>query len=109
MHLERIESSWKRKKHEKDKHAAKKENNEEDLEMTTGTAEDEFLDVMGSVRERELLFGPNTLLSTFAPIIVNICSNRQKFSVRIFNLASSFADSIYSFAVQVYVHLFIIL
>ena len=83
VHLERIEAEWKRKKHSKE--SAKKKGEDEDLEMTTGTAEDEFIDVMTAVRERELIFGPNTLLSTFAPIIVHICSNRQKYSVIIIN------------------------
>ena len=81
VHLERIEAEWKRKKHAKESQKVNKNEGDEDLEMTTGTVEDEFVDVMNAVRERELVFGPNTLLSTFAPIIVHICANRQKFSV----------------------------
>ena len=84
VNLERIETEWKRKKHAKDGEKGKETTNE-DLEMTTGTAEDEFIDVMTAVKERELVFGPNTLLSTFAPVIVYICSNRQKFNVLFIN------------------------
>jgi condensin complex subunit 1 len=75
VHLELIESEWKKRKNAKD--AAKDKSN--DLEMVTGTAEDEFVDNVAAVRERELLFGTKSILSSFGPMLVHICTHNQKF------------------------------
>jgi condensin complex subunit 1 len=83
VHIEKIESEWKRRKQEKEKNKGSQNSKEkEELEMVTGSAEDEFADVLINVRERELLFDPKSLLATFAPITAYVCSNRQKFNVR---------------------------
>jgi condensin complex subunit 1 len=52
-----------------------------ELDQVTGTAEDEFVDALAYVRERELLYGPNSLLSIFGPIIENICKSNLHFCV----------------------------
>lgn len=79
VHLENIESEWKRRKLVKDSGSDKKTHG--DLEMVAGSMEDEFAEKMNTVRERELLYGPNSLLGIFGPIITHICLQHQKFNV----------------------------
>jgi condensin complex subunit 1 len=79
VHLESIESEWKRRKHLKDSENNKKPAG--DLEMVTGSIEDEFAEKMVTVKERELLYGPNSLLRVFGPIITQICLHTNKFNV----------------------------
>lgn len=83
VHLENIESEWKRRKHLKDAENEKKPRG--DLEMVTGSLEDEFVEKIALVRERELLYGPTSLLGVFGPIITNICLHPHKFNVIFFN------------------------
>lgn len=47
----------------------------DELDQVAGNAEDEIGDVVGEVRERELLYGEYSLLSHFGPVVVHICSN----------------------------------
>jgi condensin complex subunit 1 len=79
VHLECIESEWKRRKHLKDTEAQSKPR--ADLEMVTGSMEDEFAEKMINVKERELLYGQNSLLGIFGPIITNICLHPHRFNV----------------------------
>lgn len=78
VHLECIESEWKRRKNSKDKDASVSQDKGE-LEMVTGSAEDEFCETVAMVREHELLFGPNSLLSMFGPILVHVLTHLPKF------------------------------
>ena len=55
-----------------------------ELDQVTGTAEDEFVEALAYVRERELLYGPNSLLSVFGPIVENICKSNLHFCVSFF-------------------------
>ncbi len=45
----------------------------------TGSAEDEFSEIIAMVRERELLFGPQSLLAVYSPMIVHTLTHNQKF------------------------------
>jgi condensin complex subunit 1 len=85
VHLELIESEWKKRKSAKE--SSKDKAN--DLEMVTGTAEDEFVDNVASVRERELLFGTKSILSSFGPILVHICTHNQRFRHPILQVMST--------------------
>jgi condensin complex subunit 1 len=86
VHLELIESEWKKRKNSKDSEKSKGSN---DLEMVTGTAEDEFVDCIGMVRERELLFGPNSILSCFGSMIVHVCTHNQSFKNQILQVMAT--------------------
>jgi condensin complex subunit 1 len=57
--------------------AAAKEN---DIEQVAGNAEDEIGDVVGDVREKELLFGPRSLLALFGSVVAQICSSPKSFA-----------------------------
>lgn len=80
VHLESIESEWKRRKSARDTKNESRPKSDE-LEMVTGTAEDEFADTIAIVREKELIFGTTSLLAVFGPLIAHILTHNQKFKV----------------------------
>ncbi|KAI8814445.1 armadillo-type protein [Cladochytrium replicatum] len=89
VHLEAIDSDWKRKKAKcrdaptAGRATASRPNGApaaaDDLETVIGTAEDEFAEAVAYVRERELLFGEKSILAIFAPLISWICANNMSF------------------------------
>ena len=86
VHLELCELDFKRRKAEREKTKApnaspKKGANTEpdDLDLIGGTTEDDFTEAMNHIRERELLYGPNSLLSNFGPLVTEICSNNTAY------------------------------
>jgi condensin complex subunit 1 len=78
VHLETIESEWKRRKAEEGK---SHQQPSDDLENVVATAEDEFSEAVQLIRERELLFGENSLLKAYGPLVVHICGNNSSFEV----------------------------
>jgi condensin complex subunit 1 len=91
VHLELCELDFKRRKNEKEKNnkpaetstgdkAAKEE--VDDLDLIGGTTEDDFTEAMTHIRERELLYGPNSLLANFGPLVSEICSNNTTYKDR---------------------------
>jgi condensin complex subunit 1 len=102
VHLELCEQDFKRRKAEKEKTATsasptkktpgaktlattmksgdgKKEEEQDELDLMAGTNEDDFTDQVAYVRERELLYGPQSLLSNFGPLVKEICSNNTSY------------------------------
>ncbi|KAJ3373530.1 Condensin complex subunit [Kappamyces sp. JEL0680] len=77
VHLESIESEWKRRKHLQDSSNGGPKAGE--LEMVTGSVEDEFAETVAMVRERELLFGPQSLLALYGPMVVHTLTHNQRF------------------------------
>ena len=55
----------------------------EELEQVAGNAEDEIGERIAAVRESELLYGPNSLLAVFGPMLVHICGSPHKYKVQI--------------------------
>ena len=108
VHLELCELDFKRKKAEKEKSssatpssgrksiapnespqkkgkkaskgAAAPEEEQDELDLITGTTEDDFTEALAHIRERELLYGPNSLLSSFGPLVAEICANNTTYS-----------------------------
>lgn len=94
VHLELCELDFKRRKQEKEKEPAKPdeprastgrrgksaapapapEDPGDELDLIGGTTEDDFTEAMAHIRERELLFGPQSLLSNYGPMVAEICS-----------------------------------
>lgn len=60
-----------------------KDKDADELEQVAGNAEDEIGDRMAGVRETELLYGPESLLALYGPMLVHICGSPHKFKVRI--------------------------
>ncbi|CAI2182996.1 11563_t:CDS:10 [Funneliformis geosporum] len=105
VHLEVIEADWKRKKEntllillalifltwtDKEK-SVKNTTVEDELDQVVGTTEDEFVEAIAQIREKELLFGPDSLLTVFGPLIVNICSNNKTYNHRNLQIAATLA------------------
>ena len=100
VHLELCEQDFKRRKAEKEKtnpnpspvkktpgpKSVKKADGkkdeptaEEELDLIGGTTEDDFTDAIAHIRERELLYGKNSILSNFGPLVNEICSNNTSY------------------------------
>jgi condensin complex subunit 1 len=52
----------------------------DELDLMAGTTEDDFTEAIAHVRERELLFGPTSLLANFGPLVADICSNNTSYN-----------------------------
>ena len=86
VHLELCELDFKRRKAEKEKSkpsnaSPSKSSNadEQELDLIGGTSEDDFTEAMAHIRERELLYGTDSLLSNFGPLVTEICANNTKY------------------------------
>ncbi|PLN77972.1 condensin complex component cnd1 [Aspergillus taichungensis] len=87
VHLELCELDFKRRKAEQEKNkvstsAQDNEAEKDELDLIGGTTEDDFTDAMAHIRERELLYGENSLLSNFGPLVAEICANNNTYSDR---------------------------
>lgn len=99
VHLELCELDFKRRKQEKeriseskaaDKSGAKeKEDEGDELDLIGGTTEDDFTEAMAHIRERELLFGPNSLLAVFGPLVSEICANNTTYADKALQAAAT--------------------
>ena len=54
----------------------------EELDQVAGNAEDEIGDRVAGVRETEMLYGTDSLLAMYGPMVVHICGSPHKFKVR---------------------------
>lgn len=85
VHLEALEAQFKKKKIEAEITKAKGDKNAEEaneLEMI-GTSEDDFADAVAFIKEKELLYSENSLLTKFGPLVKEICSNNLKYDNKI--------------------------
>lgn len=90
VHLELCELDFKRRKAEQEKNkaanaAAQKKGDQADdneLDLIGGTTEDDFTEAMAHIRERELLYGENSLLTNFGPLVTEICANSNAYPDR---------------------------
>ncbi|GKT50463.1 condensin complex subunit 1 [Colletotrichum spaethianum] len=88
VHLELCEQDFKRRKQEQEKEKtadkstaqAGKKDEPDDLDLIGGTTEDDFTEAMAHIRERELLFGPESLLAQFGPLVSEICANNTTYA-----------------------------
>ncbi|WYZ33805.1 hypothetical protein EsH8_I_000081 [Colletotrichum jinshuiense] len=88
VHLELCELDFKRRKQEQEKEKtadkstaqAGKKDEPDDLDLIGGTTEDDFTEAMAHIRERELLFGPESLLAMFGPLVSEICANNTTYA-----------------------------
>lgn len=84
VHLELCELDFKRRKQEKEKLAGSKDDKDkedaDELDLIGGTSEDDFTEAMTHIRERELLYGPSSLLAIFGPLVSEICANNTTYA-----------------------------
>lgn len=102
VYLELVEREWKRQKDEKqtgwlsssafitnahvspvaEKQTASRTSKEhEELDQVAGNAEDEIGERIAAIRETELLYGAESLLAVFGPMLVHVCGSPHKFKV----------------------------
>ncbi|KAI8140581.1 armadillo-type protein [Fennellomyces sp. T-0311] len=87
VHLEIIEAAWKKKKAKTDD----KKVVEEELEQVGGTAEDDIGDTITHIREREVLFGANSLLARYGPLITEVCARNKIYTDRTLQMTATLA------------------
>jgi condensin complex subunit 1 len=105
VHLELCEQDFKRRKAEKEKTAGTRQSpppaasptkkrtkksvgkadtpapeEPDELDLMAGTTEDDFTEALAHIRERELLYGPQSLLSNFGPMVADICANNTTYA-----------------------------
>jgi hypothetical protein len=61
----------------------------EELDQVAGNAEDEIGDRIAAVRESELLYGPDSLLALYGPLLIRICGRPDQFKVRVWVIIST--------------------
>ena len=60
--------------------APKEEEEQDELDLIAGTTEDDFTEAIAHIRERELLFGPSSLLAIFGPLVAELAANNDQYS-----------------------------
>jgi condensin complex subunit 1 len=60
----------------------------EELDQVAGNAEDEIGDRITAVRESELLYGPDSLLALYGPLLIRICGRPDQFKVRVWVIST---------------------
>lgn len=84
VHLELCELDFKRRKQDKEKQASTKavgdKEDADELDLIGGTSEDDFTEAMAHIRERELLYGPSSLLALFGPLVSEMCANNTSYA-----------------------------
>ncbi|KAJ7844392.1 non-SMC mitotic condensation complex subunit 1-domain-containing protein [Mycena olivaceomarginata] len=96
VYLELVEREWKRQKDEQDgadKQANGKAKEREELEQVAGNAEDEIGERIAGVRETELLYGPQSLLAIYGPMLVHVCGSPHKYKNRTLRAAATLSFS----------------
>ncbi|OBZ84409.1 Condensin complex subunit 1 [Choanephora cucurbitarum] len=94
VHLEIVESAWKRKKQEKEKQSDQQQKageEEDELEQVGGTAEDDIGEAMIRIREREVLFGPHSLLGVYGPLLTEVCARNKVYTDRTLQINATLA------------------
>jgi condensin complex subunit 1 len=49
------------------------------MDLIAGTNEDDFTEAIQHIRERELLYGQTSLLSSFGPLVAEVCANNTTY------------------------------
>ncbi|ORY92830.1 non-SMC mitotic condensation complex subunit 1-domain-containing protein [Leucosporidium creatinivorum] len=95
VHLELVERDIKRRKAEEDKKAgaAGKAAGQDELDQVAGSVEDEIGDVIAATKERELLYGPESLLAVFGPMAAMIVSQPKVYNNPMLKTAATLALS----------------
>ena len=79
IHLELLEREYKRRKAESEKQGNKAVADE--LDQVVGSVEDDIADVIHLTKEKELLYGPDSLLAIYAPMTIAIVKNPSIYRV----------------------------
>ncbi|GAA5980223.1 hypothetical protein JCM5350_000877 [Sporobolomyces pararoseus] len=96
VHLELVERDLKRRKAEEDvKNSTKggKKTGDDELDQVAGSVEDEIGDTIAIAREKELMYGPQSLLQVFGPMAATIVSQPKIYRNPMLKTAATLALS----------------
>ncbi|GAA5928884.1 condensin subunit YCS4 [Sporobolomyces koalae] len=93
VHLELVERDLKRRKAEDDKTKGGKKSGDDELDQVAGSVEDEIGDTIAIAREKELLYGPQSLLQVFGPMAATIVSQPKVYRNPMLKTAATLALS----------------
>lgn len=79
VYLELVEREFKRRKSVRDAPNDSSSKRTSELDQVAEQAEDDIGDTMAWVRERELLYGPQSLLACYGTLVPFICSNTRQY------------------------------
>ena len=88
VHLELVERDLKRRKADDDKSKGGKKAGDDELDQVAGSVEDDIGDVIAASREKELLYGPDSLLAVFGPMASTVVAQPKIYKVRTLSLTS---------------------
>lgn len=71
-----------KRKKKNDQPEVAKEPEKDELEMIGGTTEDDFTEAIAHIRELEMLYGQQSLLAFFGPLVTEICANNTLYASR---------------------------
>ncbi|KAF4592329.1 Condensin complex subunit 1 [Ophiocordyceps camponoti-floridani] len=84
VHLELCELDFKRRKQQQQQQQKapdqQRPGEADELDLIGGTSEDDFTEAMAHIRERELLYGPGSLLAQFGPLVSEVCANNTVYA-----------------------------
>ncbi|GAA5885058.1 hypothetical protein JCM16303_006383 [Sporobolomyces ruberrimus] len=93
VHLELVERDLKRRKAEDDKSKGGKKSGDDELDQVAGSVEDEIGDTIAIAREKELMYGPQSLLHVFGPMAASIVSQPKVYRNPMLKTAATLALS----------------
>ncbi|BGP32073.1 condensin complex non-SMC subunit Cnd1 [Rhodotorula toruloides] len=93
VHLELVERDLKRRKAEEDKAKGGKKAADDELDQVAGSVEDEIGDVIAAAKEKELLYGPESLLAIFGPMAATIVAQPKIYTNSMLQTAATLALS----------------
>ncbi|EGU12311.1 Condensin complex subunit 1 [Rhodotorula toruloides ATCC 204091] len=93
VHLELVERDLKRRKAEEDKAKGDKKAADDELDQVAGSVEDEIGDVIAAAKEKELLYGPESLLAVFGPMAATIVAQPKIYKNSMLQTAATLALS----------------
>ncbi|GAA5965910.1 hypothetical protein JCM21900_006039 [Sporobolomyces salmonicolor] len=93
VHLELVERDLKRRKAEDDKAKGGKKAGDDELDQVAGSVEDEIGDVIAAAKEKELLYGPQSLLAVFGPMAATIVAQPRIYRNPMLKTAATLALS----------------
>ncbi|GEM07229.1 condensin complex subunit 1 [Rhodotorula toruloides] len=93
VHLELVERDLKRRKAEEDKVKGDKKAADDELDQVAGSVEDEIGDVIAAAKEKELLYGPDSLLAVFGPMAATIVAQPKMYKNSMLQTAATLALS----------------
>ncbi|KAK9240997.1 armadillo-type protein [Lipomyces kononenkoae] len=77
VHMEAYENEFKRRKAAAEKAVGQAK---DEMDLITGTSEDDFTEAINHIRERELLYDEMALLPRFGKLVAEICSDNLKYN-----------------------------